>query len=144
MQDFAQQRRQRLIGIALMCCAVGLFACLDTIGQIPQHPDGHHAGGLGALYVRLPAHADRLNPVTQPGLLRTGPAQAAAHALAAAGRRSTVLNFLALRWMQLDEVLSIIFTFPFIVAIASIPLLGERIGWRRWSGDSASALPACC
>jgi drug/metabolite transporter (DMT)-like permease len=35
--------------------------------------------------------------------------------------------------MQLDEVLSIIFTFPFIVAIASIPLLGERIGWRRWS-----------
>jgi drug/metabolite transporter (DMT)-like permease len=35
--------------------------------------------------------------------------------------------------MQLDEVLSIIFTFPFIVAIASGPLLGEWLGWRRWS-----------
>jgi len=46
---------------------------------------------------------------------------------------STVLNFLALRWLQLDEALSIIFTFPFIVAIASGPLLGEWIGWRRWS-----------
>jgi drug/metabolite transporter (DMT)-like permease len=46
---------------------------------------------------------------------------------------STVLNFFALRWMQLDEVLSIIFTFPFIVAIASGPMVGEWMGWRRWS-----------
>ena len=46
---------------------------------------------------------------------------------------STALNFLALRWLQLDEALSIIFTFPFIVAIASGPMLGEWIGWRRWS-----------
>jgi len=45
---------------------------------------------------------------------------------------ATAGNFLALRWMQLDEVLSIIFTFPFIVAIAAGPLLGEWIGWRRW------------
>jgi len=45
---------------------------------------------------------------------------------------SSALNFLALRWLQLDEALSIIFTFPFIVAIASGPLLGEWIGWRRW------------
>jgi len=46
---------------------------------------------------------------------------------------STVLNFVALQWMQLDEVLSIIFTFPFIVAIASGPILGEWLGWRRWT-----------
>jgi drug/metabolite transporter (DMT)-like permease len=46
---------------------------------------------------------------------------------------STALNFLGLRWLQLDEALSIIFTFPFIVAIISGPLLGEWIGWRRWS-----------
>ncbi|MEJ2624346.1 MAG: DMT family transporter, partial [Pseudolabrys sp.] len=45
---------------------------------------------------------------------------------------STSLNFLALRYMQLADVLSIIFTFPFIVAIISGPMLGEWIGWRRW------------
>ena len=44
-----------------------------------------------------------------------------------------MLNFLALRWLQLDEALSIIFTFPFIVAIVSGPMLGEWPGWRRWS-----------
>ncbi|HEY5216904.1 MAG TPA: DMT family transporter, partial [Pseudolabrys sp.] len=71
------------------------------------------------------------NPLTQPGLLRTG-------SIKLQITRSLLLvfatagNFLALRWMQLDEVLSIIFTFPFIVAIASGPLLGEWIGWRRW------------
>jgi drug/metabolite transporter (DMT)-like permease len=46
---------------------------------------------------------------------------------------SSALNFVALRWLQLDEALSIIFTFPFIVAIVSGPMLGEWIGWRRWS-----------
>jgi drug/metabolite transporter (DMT)-like permease len=46
---------------------------------------------------------------------------------------ATVGNFLALRWMQLDEVLSIIFTFPFLVSIISGPMLGEWIGARRWA-----------
>jgi drug/metabolite transporter (DMT)-like permease len=46
---------------------------------------------------------------------------------------STVLNFFALRWLQLDEALSIIFTYPFIVAIVSGPILGEWLGWRRWT-----------
>jgi drug/metabolite transporter (DMT)-like permease len=71
------------------------------------------------------------NPITQPALLRSGnlKLQIVRAVLLVA---STVLNFTALRYMQLDEVLSIIFTFPFVVAIASGPLLGEWIGWRRW------------
>ena len=43
----------------------------------------------------------------------------------------------------LDEVLSIIFTFPFIVAIASSPMLGEWIGWRRWAAIGVG-FAACC
>ena len=31
--DIVQQRRQRLTGIALMCGAVALFACLDTTAK---------------------------------------------------------------------------------------------------------------
>ena len=33
MTDFALQRRQRLIGIGLMCLTVAVFACLDTTAK---------------------------------------------------------------------------------------------------------------
>ncbi len=130
--EIAQQRRNRLIGIGLMCCAVGLFAVLDTTAKylsvemaILQIAWARYTGAFVlTLFVS--------NPITQPNLLRTGnlKLQILRAVLLVA---STVLNFMALRYMQLDEVLSIIFTFPFIVAIAAGPLLGEWIGWRRWS-----------
>jgi drug/metabolite transporter (DMT)-like permease len=41
-----------------------------------------------------------------------------------------------LRWLQLDEALSILFATPFIVAVLCVPLLGEHVGWRRWSAIS--------
>jgi len=126
------QRRQRLTGIALMCAAVGLFACLDTTAKyLNTQMDSleivwarYTSAFILTLFVS--------NPVTQPNLLRTarlGMQITRAVLLVL----STALNFLALRWLQLDEALSIIFTFPFIVAIASGPMLGEWIGWRRWS-----------
>jgi drug/metabolite transporter (DMT)-like permease len=131
MNDIALQRRQRLTGIVLMCAAVALFACLDTTAKYLNTQ-------MDSLEIAWARYTSAFvltlfvsNPLTQPGLLRTG-------ALKLQITRSlllvlaTVGNFLALRWMQLDEVLSIIFTFPFIVAIAAGPLLGEWIGWRRW------------
>ena len=45
---------------------------------------------------------------------------------------STALNFFALRYLQLDEALSILFSTPFIVAVLCGPFLGEWVGWRRW------------
>ena len=130
--QLAQQRRQRFIGIALMCGAVALFAVLDTTAKylstqmdIMQIAWARYTGAFVlTLFVS--------NPITQPALLRSGnlKLQIVRAVLLVA---STVLNFMALRYMQLDEVLSIIFTFPFVVAIASGPLLGEWIGWRRWS-----------
>ena len=129
--DIALQRRQRLTGIALMCCAVALFACLDTTAKyLNTRMDTLEiawARYTSAFLLTLIVS----NPLTQPGLLRTGrlKLQVVRSLLLVA---STILNFLALRWLQLDEALSIIFTFPFIVAIASGPMLGEWIGWRRW------------
>jgi len=132
LNQASSQRRQRLTGIALMCCAVTLFAVLDTTAKylsvqidILQIAWARYTGAFVlTLFVS--------NPVTDPALLRSGnlKLQIVRGLLLVA---STVLNFLALRWMQLDEVLSIIFTFPFVVAIASGPLLGEWLGWRRWS-----------
>jgi drug/metabolite transporter (DMT)-like permease len=129
--EIAHQRRQRLIGIALMCGAVALFAVLDTTAKyLNTQMDSLEiawARYTSAFVLTLIVS----NPFTHTKLLRTASLklQLTRSVLLVA---STVLNFLALRWLQLDEVLSIIFTFPFIVAIASGPLLGEWIGWRRW------------
>ncbi len=119
------------MGIALMCCAVALFACLDTTAKYLNTQMAtleivwarYTSAFLLALIVS--------NPVTKPDLLRTGSLrlQLVRSLLLVS---STSLNFLALRYMQLADVLSIIFTFPFIVAIISGPMLGEWIGWRRW------------
>ena len=129
--DIAHQRRQRLIGIALMCGAVALFAVLDTTAKYLNTQ-------MDTLEVAWARYTSAFvltlivsNPLTHTSLLRTkSPKLQIVRSVLLV--TSTVLNFLALRWLQLDEALSIIFTFPFIVAIASGPLLGEWIGWRRW------------
>jgi drug/metabolite transporter (DMT)-like permease len=129
--DLAHQRRQRLTGIALMCGAVALFACLDTTAKyLNTQMDTMQVTWARYTFAFL-LTLFVSNPFTHPGLLRTArPKLQIVRSLLLLG--ATIGNFLALRWMQLDEVLSIIFTFPFIVAIASGPLLGEWIGWRRW------------
>jgi drug/metabolite transporter (DMT)-like permease len=126
------QRRQRLTGIALMCGAVAIFACLDTTGKYlnTQMDTLQVTWGRYTFAFLLTLFVS--NPFTHRGLLRTRrPVLQLTRSVLLFF--ATLGNFLALRWMQLDEVLSIIFTFPFIVAIASGPMLGEWIGWRRWS-----------
>jgi drug/metabolite transporter (DMT)-like permease len=132
MIEIAQQRRQRLIGIALMCATVAVFACLDTtakyLGARMDPLEVAWARYTSAFVLTLFVS----NPITHPALIKTKRPvlQVTRWVLLVA---STVLNFIALQWMQLDEVLSIIFTFPFVVAIASGPILGEWLGWRRWT-----------
>jgi drug/metabolite transporter (DMT)-like permease len=132
LTDVSHQRRQRLIGISLMCGAVALFACLDTTAKYLNT----QMDSLEIVWARYTsAFVLTLfvsNPLTHPDLLRTRrpKLQVIRSVLLVL---STALNFLALRWLQLDEALSIIFTFPFIVAIISGPMLGEWLGWRRWS-----------
>jgi drug/metabolite transporter (DMT)-like permease len=46
---------------------------------------------------------------------------------------STMFNFWAYRYLQLDEALAIMFSTPFLVAALAGPVLGEWIGWRRWA-----------
>jgi len=129
--EIAHQRRQRLIGIALMCAAVALFAVLDTMAKYLNTQ-------MDSLQIAWARYTSAFvltlivsNPLTHRDLLRSAsPKLQIVRSLLLVA--STVLNFLALRWLQLDEVLSIIFTFPFIVAIASGPMLGEWLGWRRW------------
>jgi drug/metabolite transporter (DMT)-like permease len=45
---------------------------------------------------------------------------------------STLLNFIAIQYLPLTLTGSIVFTMPLIVCALSGPLLGEKVGLRRW------------
>jgi drug/metabolite transporter (DMT)-like permease len=129
--EAARRRRYRLTGIALMCGAVISFSFLDAIAKyLNGHMDtlqvvwARYTGGF--LLTLLIS-----NPVSRPGLMQTKrPALQVVRSLFLVC--STVSNFLAFRYLQLDQALSILFSTPFLVAILAGPLLGEWIGWRRW------------
>jgi drug/metabolite transporter (DMT)-like permease len=72
------------------------------------------------------------NPVKRPRLMHTSRPwlQLVRSALLL---MSTALNFVALRYLQLDQAIAIIFSTPFMVAVLGGPLLGEWVKWRRWT-----------
>lgn len=131
MIDVVHQRRQRLTGIALMCGAVALFSCLDSTAKyLNHHMDtlevvwARYAGGFGLALILS-------NPIARPVLMKTSrPWLQIARSILLLG--STMLNFFALRWLQLDQTTAILFATPFLVAVLSGPILGEWVGWRRW------------
>jgi drug/metabolite transporter (DMT)-like permease len=130
-QNAASARRARLIGIALMCGAVGSFAFLDTTAKYL----GRQIDVLQVVWARY-TFAFLLtlivsNPLNRPGLLRTRrPTFQVGRAILLLG--STLLNFFALKYLRLDQVLAIAFSTPFFVAALSGPVLGEWVGARRW------------
>jgi drug/metabolite transporter (DMT)-like permease len=130
-RDTAKARRARLIGIVLMCGAVGTFSCLDTTAKyLGRHIDVVQVIWARYTFALLLAFAVS-NPLTRPGLLRT------ARPFAQLGRAGllllcTALNFVVLKYLRLDQVLAITFSTPFFVAALSGPVLGEWVGLRRW------------
>jgi len=115
-----------------MCGAVALFACLDATGKyLLRYMDplqivwARYFGAFVLAFIFL-------NPITKPRMMAT------TRPLLQIGRStlllgSTALNFFALRYLQLDEALAILFSTPFLVALLCGPLLGEWVGWRRWT-----------
>jgi drug/metabolite transporter (DMT)-like permease len=124
------ERRRRLAGIALMCGALFSFACLDAAAKwLNQSLDPvltvwvRYVGSV--VFVSL-----FVNPWTTPGVARTvRPWLQAGRSVLLLG--STALNFVALKYLQLTETVSIMFATPFLVALLAGPLLGERVGPRR-------------
>ena len=131
MIDPTEERRQRLLGIALMCGAVAFFACLDSTGK---YLNGYMntLEVVWARYLSGFAFAVILsNPIKRPALMKTSRPllQIARSGLLLS---ATILNLYALRWLQLDQTTSILFGAPFLVALLSGPLLDEWVGWRRF------------
>ena len=128
----AQAHTQRLTGIALMCAAVTCFALLDATAKFLNL----HMNTLEVVWARytgafvFPFMLS--NPWTRPELLitrRLGMQIGRSVLLLA----STLCNFVALRYLQLDQALALSFSTPFFVAALSGPILGEWVRLRRWT-----------
>lgn len=128
----ADDTRARFKGIALMCLALVCFCALDTTAKWLNH----HISTLEVLWARYASHFALslvfVNPWTTPGLLSTQrPWLQIFRSIVLVG--SSIFNFTALRYLQLDQTSAIMFTTPLFVALAAGPMLGEWIGPRRWA-----------
>ncbi len=81
----------------------------------------------------LPKHGLALFSSSQP-MLQTGRSMLLLGA--------TICYFTALGYVPLATAAIIGFTSPFIVTALSIPLLGEKVGWRRWAAVLAGFVGA--
>jgi len=118
--------------ILLIVASGMLFACLDTTAKYLV------VSGLAAPFVawiRFAVNAVMVVAVFQPW--RAGSNLGARSFRAQVLRAvmlftTTVLNFMALRTLQLAETTSIMFLQPMVITALAGPLLGEWAGWRRW------------
>jgi len=126
----ADERRKRLIAIGLMCGALFCFACLDATAKwLSGHVDPLQT--VWARYVgSVVIVSFFVNQYTTPGVSRTmRPWLQVIRSILLLG--STMLNFTALKYLQLAETVSIQFMTPFLVALLAGPMLGEWVGPRR-------------
>lgn len=126
------ERRVRLKAIALMCAAIVLFAILDATAKVLVDTMGLPV--MEVVWVRFVAHAVLslviFGPLALPRLLKT---RKPGHQLVRSGFMlgATAFNFAAIKYLQLDQTITIFFLTPLMVAALAGPLLGEWVGWRR-------------
>ncbi len=122
----------RLRAIGLMCCAVVLFSVLDATAKYLVGPLGLPV--MQVVWVRFFAHfllsLVVLGPLALPRLARSARlGHQILRSLFVLG--ATAFNFAALKYLQLDQTVTIFFLTPLLVAALAGPLLGEWVGWRR-------------
>lgn len=123
---------RRFFGISLFLVGVALFACLDASAKYLV------VAGIPAFQVAFVRHLVTLILVVGLFAPRYGRALFRSNNLKLELVRGlcvavgTVLHFASLKYLPLTVSGSILFTMPLIVTALSVPLLGERVGWRRW------------
>jgi hypothetical protein len=128
------------------CSAVRGRCCSPSTtpaANISERPHAYRLGGVGALHGRPFASfaSILLTPTGNPQVMRTRRPwlQLAARRCCSARR----LNFFALRYLQLDEAVAIIFCTPFIVAALGGPMLGEWIAGGAGPRSSSASAASC-
>lgn len=139
LTEAARVRRQRLVGIGLMCLAVTCFSGIDSTAKyLNTQMDTIQVVWARYVFAFLPALIIA-NPLSQPGLLRTRrlPLQILRSFLLL---YATAANFVALHFLRLDQTVTIGFATPFLVAAFAGPMLGEWVGLRRWAAIAVGFL----
>jgi drug/metabolite transporter (DMT)-like permease len=125
----------RLLAIGLMVVAVTLFSALDTAAKYLVKFDGLSVAQVVwsrfivqfmAIIILVPV----LGGLSLPRLFKTTQLrwQLVRSVLMVS---TTLFNFLALKYLRLDQTITIVFLAPLVVALLAGPLLGEWVGWRR-------------
>lgn len=127
----AEEAREAGLGIAVMCAGIFCLVVNDAFAK------------------RLTEDYAALEIMFMRALIATP--MVAAAALAFGGRRALATRhlrvhalrglmlvggtwcfFLGLGYLPLAEATSLVFAAPIFITALSVPLLGERVGWRRW------------
>jgi len=132
MDNQGQAGSSTLRGIVLMCAAVLCFTVMDALIK-------HLAGRYPTLQLVFARNVFALIPVIYPlmkdggfKLLRTR--RPVGHALRAVfGLISMCCFFYAYGQLELATVIAIGFSAPLFMTALSVPMLGEPVGWRRWT-----------
>ena len=128
----ARQATRTAAGIGLTILAIGLFTVMDTIGKglsarypVPQVVWARYFFQFGWMLLLIP----RIGAIGLVRTTRLGMNLVRGFLLAVA----TLFMFTAISFVPLADAYTITFIAPLLITIFSIPLLGERVGWRRWS-----------
>jgi drug/metabolite transporter (DMT)-like permease len=129
----AAREEKRLTAIVLMLLAFLVFTGIDTSAKWLVQ------AGLPApqvVFVRFAVHfliaMALILPQEGLRLFRThAPGQEILRGLFLAG--ATFFNFFALKYLPLTVTVAIFFAAPLVVCALSVPMLGERVGPRRWA-----------
>jgi drug/metabolite transporter (DMT)-like permease len=124
----AHPATRTVAGIGLTVLAILLFTVMDTLGKdltarypVPQ-----------VVWARYFFQFALMPLVGIMDLVRTArPGTHVIRGLLLAA--STICLIGAISFVPLADAYTITFTAPLLVTVFSIPLLGERVGWRRWS-----------
>ncbi len=125
--------RQTTKAIGLMVLATVCFALLDT--TVKYLVDTQGVPTSQATWLRFAGHVVFSAAVLWPFALR--PSLRSAKPVVQVVRSclmilTTALNFIALKYLQLDQTVTIFFLTPLLVAGLAGPLLGEWVGWHRF------------
>jgi drug/metabolite transporter (DMT)-like permease len=121
-----------LRGVAAMLCAVALFSLMDACMKAlsPHYPPmqvatlrGLTSLPLACAWVLLDGGPRQLLRVRWPLHLLRGALSVLMLAAFA----------FALRRLPMAEAYSLFFVAPLLITALAVPILGERVGWRRWS-----------
>ncbi len=119
-------------GIVLLSVSLVVFTILDSSAKLVLQSLSLPTAAFFRYFFALLISLVFIIPRSGIGVIKTQhPYLQAARGLMLAS--STMLNFVGLQHLQLAQTAAIFFTIPLWTCALSVPLLGEKVGLRRWT-----------